>query len=60
MNTNPGGALNFFLSIPDDLLVQIAKNDWESLENLCIALTIDVQLMKEYSYENISNRRNVC
>ena len=55
--------MSFFDSIPDDVLIQIAMNDWESLERLCIALTLDIQLIKEEvenSYENISNRGKVC
>ena len=42
-----GGALEFFQSLPDDLVVQIAINDWEALERLCIALSIDIQLIIE-------------
>jgi hypothetical protein len=44
-----GGALEFFESIPDDMLTQIAFYDRESLERLCIALTLDVQLIIEQS-----------
>jgi hypothetical protein len=56
---NKMSTISFFDSIPDDVLIQIAMNDWESLERLCIALTLDIQLIKEEvenSYENISNR----
>lgn len=42
-----GGALEFFQSLPDDLIVQIAINDWEALERLCIALSIDIQFIIE-------------
>ena len=42
-----GGAVEFFQSIPDDLLAEIAIHDRESLERLCVALTIDVQLIVE-------------
>ena len=42
-----GGALEFFQSIPDDMLAQIAFHDMESLERLCVALTLDVQLIIE-------------
>ena len=42
-----GGALEFFQTIPDDMLTQIAFYDRESLEKLCIALTLDVQLIIE-------------
>jgi hypothetical protein len=53
-------SLEFFLSIPDDLLVEIAVKDWESLEMLCIALTMDLQLLKEEKNENISNWGGMC
>jgi hypothetical protein len=42
-----GSALEFFQSLPDDIFMQIALNDRESLERLCVALTLDVQLMNE-------------
>jgi hypothetical protein len=60
---NKLSALSFFDSIPDDVLVNIAVNDWEALERLCMALTLDIQIIKEEiesSYEDTSNRRNVC
>jgi hypothetical protein len=47
-----GGASEFFQTIPDDLLIQIAMQDWESLERLCVALTLDIQLLKEESSLN--------
>jgi hypothetical protein len=42
-----GSALEFFQSLPDDIFMQIALNDRESLERLCVALTLDIQLMNE-------------
>ena len=42
-----GGALEFFQTIPDDMLTQIALHDRESLERLCVALTVDIQLIIE-------------
>ena len=42
-----GGALEFFQSIPDDMLTQIALHDRDSLERLCVALTLDVQIVIE-------------
>jgi len=59
-NINLGGATDFFLSIPDDVLAKIAESDWQSLQYLCIALTLDLQLIKEASYDSTSPRRNVC
>jgi hypothetical protein len=44
-----GNAIDFFISIPDEILAKIAFYDWESLERLCIALTLDIQLLKESS-----------
>ena len=44
----------FFDSIPDDVLINIAIDDWGALKRLCIALTLDLQLVKEQneiSYE---------
>ena len=42
-----GGAIEFFQSIPDDVLAKIAQYDWGALESLCVALTLDVQLLVE-------------
>lgn len=42
-----GNAIDFFNSIPDDILAKIAFYDWEALERLCLALTLDIQLLKE-------------
>ena len=47
MKTNMGGAIEFFYSIPDEVLVKIAQYDWDALESLCIALTLDFQLIEE-------------
>jgi len=42
-----GNAIDFFNSIPDEILAKIAFYDWEALERLCIALTLDIHLMNE-------------
>jgi len=42
-----GSAIDFFNSIPDDVLAKIAFYDRDALERLCIALTLDVQLLNE-------------
>ena len=42
-----GTSIEFFQSIPDDLLIQVASDDWGALERLCIALTLDIQLINE-------------
>jgi hypothetical protein len=38
---------DFFKAIPNDVLAQVAIDDWNALEVLCNALTIDLQLSKE-------------
>lgn len=56
-----GNAIDFFESIPDDILAKIAFYDWEALERLCIALTLDLQLLKESEIdESFSDRGNLC
>ena len=42
-----GGVIEFFNSIPDEVLAKIAFYDRDALERLCIALTLDVQLLNE-------------
>lgn len=42
-----GGTIDFFNTLPDELLVEIAENDWESLETLCMALTLDMELVRQ-------------
>jgi len=44
-----GGAIEFFQTLPDDVLIHIAENDWDSLVSICMALSLDVQMMKEES-----------
>jgi hypothetical protein len=41
-------AIEFFQSIPDDVMVEIAINDWSALERLCVAITLDIQQIEEY------------
>lgn len=56
-----GNSIDFFNSIPDDILAKIAFYDWEALERLCIALTLDIQLLKESEIdESFSDRGNLC
>jgi len=42
-----GGAVEFFQSIPDDLLAEIALHDREALVRLCLALSLALQLLVE-------------
>ena len=37
----------FFETIPDELLMKMALHDWVSLKKVCIALTLDLQLIEE-------------
>jgi hypothetical protein len=37
----------FFKTIPDKLLIEMAQYDWVSLHKICIALTLDLQLIEE-------------
>ena len=37
----------FFETIPDELLIKMALYDWVSLKKVCIALTLDIQLIEE-------------
>jgi len=60
MKENKLGATEFFLSIPDDVLIQIATYDWESLERLCIALTLDLHFLTEGNNESFNNWGNLC
>ena len=56
-----GNSIDFFTSIPDEVLAKIAFYDWEAMERLCLALTIDVQLLKETVHnESSSDRRELC
>jgi|TARA_B110000503_G_scaffold56017_1_gene89858 hypothetical protein len=60
LSITTGSSLSFFDSLPDDVLIELAQNNWRSLELLCAAITVDLQLLKEDSYESTSNRRNLC
>ena len=46
-NTMSSYAEDFFKAIPNDVLAQVVIEDWNALEVLCNALTIDLQLSKE-------------
>jgi hypothetical protein len=37
----------FFATLPDELLINMALHDWVSLKKICIALTLDLQLIEE-------------
>lgn len=40
-------AVDIFNSLPDELLTQIALKDPEALEELCIALTLELHFLKK-------------
>ena len=42
-----GNAIDFFDSMPDELLTKLAIYDRGALERICVALTLDIQLLKE-------------
>jgi hypothetical protein len=60
MKTNLGGATEFFHSIPDDVLIKIATYDWSALESLCVALTLDVQLISEERERFKKGKKNLA
>jgi hypothetical protein len=35
---------DYFLSLPDESLIMLAANDWNDLEMLCYALTLDLYM----------------
>jgi hypothetical protein len=37
----------YFQSIPDEYLVLLAELDWKGLEQLCVILTLDIELSKQ-------------
>jgi hypothetical protein len=37
----------YFNSIPDEMLIYLAKNNWEGLESLCYLLTLDLEVNKQ-------------
>jgi hypothetical protein len=38
---------NYFDDIPDKDLVMLAEHDWESLEDFCMLLTLDLELDRQ-------------
>jgi hypothetical protein len=56
MKNKLGGAIEFFESLPEEVLIKLATHDWESLERICVALTLDVQILNE-ELEKYSKKR---
>jgi hypothetical protein len=52
MKNKLGGAIEFFESLPEDVMIKIATYDWEALERICMALTLDVHLYNETLNKN--------
>ena len=47
---------NYFNDIPDKDLIMLAEHDWESLEDFCILLTLDLELIEQdISLHNLPN-----
>ena len=44
--------LTYFNEIPDKYLVLIAEYNWEKLEELCMLLTLDIEIANQ---ERVSN-----
>lgn len=47
MTNIDNSAIEFFESMPEDLLVKLAMSDWFALYRICVALALDIQLFKE-------------
>jgi hypothetical protein len=47
MTNTQSVADEFFATIPDDLLIDMALHNWNALRKVCIALTLDLQLIEE-------------
>jgi len=45
--TTKNSVVEFFNEMPEDLLVKLALKDWESLERICMVLTLDAQILEE-------------
>jgi hypothetical protein len=52
-----GGAVEFFQSLPDDMLIQIATHDREALVRLCMALALDIQLITEEAEQGKKSKK---
>ena len=52
MKNKLGGAIEYFESLPEDVMIKIAIYDFEALERICVALTLDVQLYNEALTKN--------
>ena len=48
-------AVEFFDSMPDQLLIKLAMYDWMSLYKICTALALDIQLLIEESERDLGS-----
>lgn len=48
-------AIEFFDSIPDQLLIKLAMYDWMSLYKICTILALDLQLLEEEFDKNLAS-----
>jgi len=54
MKTNSyENVFEFLISVPDEILNQIILNDWKNIEALCMALTLDLQVNKEFKQKQL-------
>lgn len=45
--------IDYFFTLPDENLIMLAINDWDDLEMLCYALTLDLYMFdKEQNYSS--------
>jgi hypothetical protein len=47
MNSLDKKAVEFFNSIPKDVLVELATYEWKTLQRMCAAITLDLQIIRE-------------
>lgn len=44
--------LTYFYEIPDELLTLMAMYNWEKLEELCMLLTLDIEIVNQEGLKN--------
>jgi hypothetical protein len=44
--------LMYFDEIPDEYLVLMAEYNWDKLEELCILLTLDIEIVRQERLKN--------
>jgi hypothetical protein len=41
------GVIEYINDLPDNILIELAEVDWESLEVLCMLMSVELQLEKK-------------